>query len=373
MRVLHIYSGNLYGGIESMLVTLAQTQASAPELQHEFALAFRGRLAEELQAAGARVHHLGAVRVSRPHTLLKARRALRALLRVGGYAGAICHGPWPHALFTKGVRRAGLPLAFWQHSPLGGGHWTERWARRNAPDGVICNSEYTRRSAVEFWRNVPCRVIYCPVADRHEEVNGTGRTELRSRNDTPADAAVIIQVSRMEAWKGHESLLAALANLRERSDWHGWIVGGAQRVQEREYLTGLESCVRSYGMTDRIHFLGERSDVPRLLGAADIFCQPNVSAEPFGISLVEALYAGLPVVTSGVGGAAEIVDETCGLLTEPSNVFELTEALRSLLEKPARRTELGAAGPERARQVSDPVRQAKLLHSTLDEFFTHRS
>lgn len=370
MRVLHIYSGNLYGGIESMLVTLARAQEMVPELQHEFALAFRGRLADELEAAGAPVYHLGAVRVSRPQTLLKARRALWYLLRDGRYAGAICHGPWPHALFAKVVRRAGLPLAFWKHSPLGGRHWTERWARRTAPDLVIANSEYTQESIVQFWPSVPSRVIYCPVADQPAALDQATRAEIRARQETPADAVVIIQVSRMEAWKGHELLLMALERLRDQPDWHCWIVGGAQRPQEREYLLGLERHVQSYGLTGRVHFLGERSDVPQLLRAADLFCQPNLTAEPFGISLVEALYAGLPVVTTALGGAAEIVDESCGVLTEPSNVFELTEALRSLLSDFAKRAELGAAGPQRASKISDPVRQSKQLHTTLAEFFS---
>ena len=68
-----------------------------------------------------------------------------------------------------------------------------------------------------------------------------------------------------------------------------------------------------------MRFLGQREDVPRLMAAADVFCQPNTGPEPFGIVLVEALYAGLPVVTSGFGGAAEIVDQTCGVLTAPGD------------------------------------------------------
>ena len=53
--------------------------------------------------------------------------------------------------------------------------------------------------------------------------------------------------------------------------------------------------------------------MPALLAAADLFCQPNTAPEPFGLSLVEALQAGLPVVTSGIGGACEIVDASCGV------------------------------------------------------------
>src|SRR6185312_14948333 len=52
MRVLHIYGGNLYGGVERLLVTMAQQRAAAPAVEARFALCFRGRLWQELEAAG---------------------------------------------------------------------------------------------------------------------------------------------------------------------------------------------------------------------------------------------------------------------------------------------------------------------------------
>ena len=54
MRILHLYSGNLYGGIETFLRTLARVQRLSPELEHEFALCFEGRLSQELREAGPR-------------------------------------------------------------------------------------------------------------------------------------------------------------------------------------------------------------------------------------------------------------------------------------------------------------------------------
>ena len=71
-------------------------------------------------------------------------------------------------------------------------------------------------------------------------------------------------------------------------------------------------------MGERVAFLGARDDVPDLLAQADIFCQPNQSPEPFGIVFIEALQSGIPVVSSRLGGAAEIVDDTCGILIPPA-------------------------------------------------------
>ena len=77
MRVLHVYSGNLFGGVEAILVTLARHQADCPSLAHEFALCFEGRLGRELDALGAAVHRLPEVRASRPQTVRRARAGAR--------------------------------------------------------------------------------------------------------------------------------------------------------------------------------------------------------------------------------------------------------------------------------------------------------
>ena len=107
-----------------------------------------------------------------------------------------------------------------------------------------------------------------------------------------------------------------------------------------------------------VRFLGERDDVPALMAAADIYCQPNITPEPFGIAFVEALAAGLPVVTTAMGGALEIVDERCGILVREPRRSSSPTALQRLIDGPALRAALGAAGPAQARRVSDP--QARL-------------
>jgi len=90
--------------------------------------------------------------------------------------------------------------------------------------------------------------------------------------------------------------------------------------------------------------------------AADIFCQPNLSPEPFGIVFIEALGHGLPVVTVNMGGAAEIVNSDCGALVS-GNADELASALARLIDDPNARRTLGSHGPERARAISDVSRQ----------------
>jgi glycosyltransferase involved in cell wall biosynthesis len=119
------------------------------------------------------------------------------------------------------------------------------------------------------------------------------------------------------------------------------------------------------GLGDRVRFLGERTDVPNLLAAADIHCQPNSAPEPFGLAFVEALYAGLPVVTSDAGGAREIVTPQCGVLVPAGDRAALRDALAGLIGSRDRRATLGSAGPARAAELCDPVRQVASLEAAL--------
>lgn len=365
MRVLHVYSGNLYGGIETMLVTLARHRSVCPEMEPHFALCFEGRLSEELTAAGVDVHMLGNVRVSRPSSVRKARRALAALLQKTAFDVVVCHAAWPLAIFGTTIRNTGLPLVFWLHDAPDGRHWIERWARRTAPDLTICNSGYSASKLKNLYSDVRAELLYYPVALTNVEFSEAARKELRDEIGTPDDATVIIQVSRMEAWKGHSLHLEAVAELREVPGWELWMVGGAQRPQEIEYRDGLKTLVSSLGIQDRVRFVGERSDVSRLLLAADIFCQPNANPEPFGIVFIEALNAGLPVVSTAIGGPEEIINASCGVLVNPGDKFGLAAALHELISDPTRRASLGSNGPARARELCDPGKQMIRLNSKL--------
>ena len=178
---------------------------------------------------------------------------------------------------------------------------------------------------------------------------------------TPGKHVVIIQVSRMEAWKGHQVCLEALTMLRDVPGWTCWQVGGAQRRQEERYLDRLRAFATQHDIASRVRFLGERTDVPRLLGAADIYCQPNTAPESFGITFVEALSAGIPVVTTAMGGALEIVDETCGLLVPPRDAQALAAALRRLLGDEALRIRLGRQARIRRRELCDPATQIRRI------------
>jgi glycosyltransferase involved in cell wall biosynthesis len=364
LRVLHIYSGNLFGGIESILVSLAQF-APASGVAHEFALCFDARLAAELRDIGAPIHALAPVRVSRPQTIRTARHRLAALLAARTFDACVLHAPWAYALFAPVVRRADVTCALWAHDAWSGRHWTEAWARRTAPDVIVANSAFTVRTLDGLFAGVPRLVVHAPLDVTPTMVSAAERGAIRAELATSASAVVIVQASRMEAWKGHATLLRALAALRHESRWTCWIVGGAQRAAERTYEASLHALAADLGVADRVRFAGERTDVRRVVAAADVYAQPNTHPEPFGIVLVEALLAGVPVVTTALGGATEIVDATCGWLVAPDAGDGWAPALSRAIDDAAGRAKLGHAGPARAATLCEPMRQMARVHEAL--------
>lgn len=360
LRCLHLHAGNLFGGVERILLALATGPQAAA---WSFGLAFTGQLSEQLSAAGASVRVLGPARLSRPWTVWRARRRARQLIGESQPALVICHSDWSQSVYGPVVRALGLPLVRWLHAPPTGIHWLERWAARSPPTFVICNSRFTEAAFRAVDAATPSATVYPPVAPPPPPA--TGRIDLRRALGVPDGTAVILQVGRMERGKGHSVLLDAARRLGGRPDWTVWEVGAAQRKDEQVYVGQLALQAIRLGLSERVRFLGGSSDVSSLMAAADLYCQPNVSAESFGISFVEALYAGLPVVTSAIGGAREIVDESCGVLLPPGDPAALSGALGRLLDDPDLRKRLGAAGPARARQLCDPTRQLEALGDAL--------
>jgi glycosyltransferase involved in cell wall biosynthesis len=365
MQVLHVSSGNLYGGVETALVALARFRHLCPAMQPEFALSFEGRLSKELLETGVRVHQLGEVRARKPWTVWSARANLRALLAEQPFDVVMCHMAWPMAMFGSTAQRSGKPLAFWAHDAANGSHWLERWARRVTPDIVIGNSQFTKGTVPLLFPNTPCKIVFYPVMPVQPPDARNCRAEIRRELGASNDTVAIIQVSRMEAWKGHHLHLDALAKLKDDPRWTCWMVGGAQRPEEQKYMREIQEKAIRLGVGDRVRFLGQRSDVPSLLAAADIFCQPNLGAEPFGIVFIEALAAGLPVVTTAMGGPQEIIDESCGLVAPPGDADQVAASLRRLIDSPELRTQLGQQGPERARDLCDPAGRIPDLYGAL--------
>jgi glycosyltransferase involved in cell wall biosynthesis len=347
LDLLHVHSGNIFGGVERMLQTIVT--ANPRPVSSRFGLCFEGDTAARLLQAGARIDWLGPVHIRRPDQVVRAQRRLRALLRHSKPDAVVVHSSWSQALFGGAVLGAGVPLVRWLHAPEPGPALLERWAWRRRPDRVVCNSEYTRAAAGDLIADVPADVCYPPASPSSAVAE---RIAVRRSLGTPEGRSVVVLAARPEPWKGHRRLIAALATI-QALDWEAWIAGGAQRPAEREFVDALHAQAASVGTSGRVRFLGQRDDLPSLFGAADIYCQPNEGPEPFGLSVVEAMASGLPVVASAAGATPEIVSEECGILVGLHDDGGLARALASLIEDGARRRTMGTAARAASRRFTD--------------------
>jgi glycosyltransferase involved in cell wall biosynthesis len=329
-------------------------------MEMSVALCFDGQIASELRSERVPTALAGEVRLSRPSSVWRARQSLARILRQFNPDIVVCHQPWTHAIFGPVARNASVPVALWMHMATTG-HWIDRLAWRVPPDLIVCNSHFTASTLPPTSARV--EVVYCPAVRRP-----AAKPKMQVRDElatSPADV-VIVQVGRMEPLKGHRVCLEALSTLQERTGWTCWQIGGAQRPSEVQYFEKLKADADRLGIGGRVRFAGQRHDVPELLSVADIYCQPNVQPEAFGISFIEAMYAGLPVVTSKIGGAAEIVDASIGMLVPPGDSAALALALDRLITDRGERVRLGANGPRRASELCDPANQMRRVQEVLE-------
>lgn len=152
----------------------------------------------------------------------------------------------------------------------------------------------------------------------------------------------------------HEALLAAHPELRL-----AFVVRGP--------CDGLRERIARSPAAGRIALLTDRSDVPALLRAFDLYVHP-ARAESFGMVIVEALAAGLPVVSTPVGIAPEAVDETCGFLTASAGERDIEAGLRTALAERDSWEALreGARVAARAFPVAKMVAAHEALYSTAE-------
>ncbi|MGI8818668.1 MAG: glycosyltransferase family 4 protein [Gemmatimonadales bacterium] len=239
------------------------------------------------------------------------------------------------------ARLLGLPVVFtahgWAFTPgipkreAAVYRWIERLAAPLATR-IITVSEFDRQLALSHRLAAPDKLVTVH--------NGMPDVPERLRADPARSPVRIVMTARFEPQKDHRTLFLALAGLKDRP-WNLDLIGDGELLPAAEFLA------RDLGIGERIRFWGQRMDVAERLAEAQVAVLIT-NWEGFPRSILEAMRAGLPVVSSAVGGIAESVQHgETGFVVRQGDVQELRGRLALLLDDARLRSSMGAKGRER--------------------------
>jgi glycosyltransferase involved in cell wall biosynthesis len=198
-------------------------------------------------------------------------------------------------------------------------------------------SDFVRDQWIKYSRTSlqHTRRIYNAIPDDCFEATAE-RGEVRRNLGIPEDARVAIYVGRLAAYKGIDTILDALGPLLEQENILVLYVGLPDYSVQgtREMLQAMEQQIEKEHWSTRVKLLGYRTDVRGLMASSDILVHPT-RIEGFGLTLAEAMAAGLPVVASNVEGIPEVLAGTDSLMVPPDDLDGFREAvLRTLHREP---------------------------------------
>lgn len=212
---------------------------------------------------------------------------------------------------------------------------------------TVAIAEATRdewvRSAPPELRSIPIEVVYPGIDVAAFDARQTAdRDQLRRQLSLEDGGSVLLYVARLEEKKGHRFLIEAMSAVTASHPDAVLLLAGDGTMRPE-----IESQIAALDLSRNVRLLGFRDDVPDLLSAADIFVFPSLS-EGFGVALLEAASAGLPIVTFGIEPFDEwLVDGESGYFASFKDVASLAGAVRGLLDDP----ELAKRMGERNRRV----------------------
>jgi sugar transferase (PEP-CTERM/EpsH1 system associated) len=346
VRVAHLVLGLGVGGLEKVVLNLARRTDRRRFETRVLCLQQGGALRARFEDMGIPVDSLDLPRLPKARTLVRLVRWLRQARPDVLHT----HNPTPHVFGALAARAAGVPVVV--HTKHG----------RNYPDSFRAVA-WNRLASWLSDRIVPVSADAAAVAREVERIRGRKVQVIRNGID-PADFAApaglrpgagkrAVHVARlMDLVKDQTTLLRAARLVVDREPGFQLTVVGDGPDRAR-----LEALAGELGLGGHVHFLGMRSDVRELLGAADLFVLSSLT-EGISLTLLEAMAAGLPVVATEVGGNREVVvpGET-GLLVPAGSPAALAEALLALVRDPERARRMGAAG---RRRVEDQFSLARM-------------
>lgn len=215
--------------------------------------------------------------------------------------------------------------------------WFEQLVDREVmrlASAITCVSWATRQTLLDYRHfdaeKVRFRVIHNQIYPRRQ--GAATCADLRRIAGVAPGEKLVGVVGRIEPYKGQEDMLFAIARLGEaqRRRLRLVLIGSSERV-ERERLCGI---ARQLGIADRVCFPGYiEGDPVDIIRQMDLLVVATRSFEGYGLTLAEAMLAGIPILSTRVGAVPEFVDESLGCLVPPSAPHDLALALDDFLER----------------------------------------
>lgn len=365
MRILFVNHTGAASGAEYALLRLVGTIRG----EHHVAVACpSGALADMLDDAAVQHVPLPAfepsLRLHPLHTPFNlARMALGAVaLRraVQRFGADLVHANTPRAGLAGvlATRPGGPPLVVraHEHLPLNAVGRSVRLALRLSANAILTVSKETARRLNHGLERPVAIPVYNSFDRRRFDPDRVEPAGVREQLDISPDALLLGQVGQITPWKAQDTSIRVLGLLRQDGvDAHLLIAGSVAfsgkgvRYDNQAYLEGLHRLIGDLGLRDRVHFLGQRSDVPGILSELDLSLLPSWD-EPFANVMLESMAMRTPLLVSSRGGGPELVeDQISGRVLEPRRPELWAKAVRELLED---REALGLMG-ERARQATE--------------------
>ncbi len=341
VRIAQVIESDGPGGAERVLVDLA-TQLQAEGCYSLVIVPARGEgwVGREAEAAGLPTEHFELD----SGVSLRYARSLTSIFRRHGITLVHSHEFELTVYSAWAARRTGIGHVATMH---GSRYYADRLRRRLALRAawtlggrlVAVSSSLADHLSRDLW--IPRRrVVTIPNGVRWSPSPGPS---LRDELHLGSADRLILTVGNLYPVKGHRFLIDALARIGERHPAVHVAIAGRGELE-----THLRMQAQALGVGHRLHLLGLRADIAALLAAADVFALPSLS-EGLPLALLEAMFAGRPVVASDVGEVrAALNDGEAGLLVEPGNVEQLAGTLDWLLSHPADASRLGDAAARRA-------------------------
>jgi glycosyltransferase involved in cell wall biosynthesis len=341
-RIAHLIETDGPGGAERMLADIAgEFAASGCNSVAFLPRNHEGWLTRELAAVGVPVEYYRLDRPFSPRTVFEMAAAFRA------HRIDIAHS---HD-FTMGVynawatRLAHVPHIITMH---GGRYYAGRWQRRLALRHAVVSSSgvvaVSQSVATHLCHDLHIHHDVISVIPNGIRPHPLPEPTLRRELGLSPDDRIVLAVGNLYAVKGHHQLVEALALVPPSVRAHVVIAGRGELAES------LVARAAALGVSERLHLLGLRADVPSLLAAADLFVQPSLE-EGLPIAVLEAMFAGRAIVASDVGEIGTALGEGSGLVVPPGDPTALAVSIQRVLDHPLEAAALGACASRRASNI----------------------